>query len=439
MTWRDARVWMRERNHERQWSLSDAYIGLVAVAMVCALGVPLLRQIAVSQVLVLTPMSFLGLVVAQVALSAVGAWLFGPLGISAATAFWLASTPMDRGGLTGPLLLRALLVALLLGAAMAVGLWLLAGISAWCVLAVVIPVGMTAAMVLFQVGWWWSPWAAGAALVAAGGAGGAWMPLLGAVMAALVTVVLVVLAWRARRRFDRFALSAQGRRNAALSGATFGADTGLAIDLLQGRTHHALPGRLHGWGTGAMAVAGIDVQRVLRRGVIPLAALLVADVAVTLMSAGPVVLAAVLMVPMAVLMTSLRRLQLSLGLRRAFPSSRAQMAGFLAGAAVVTAANVLVSALIGVPFWGSVAANLVALAGAIRMVTARPPDFSRGLLVTDAGAIPVGAVLSAIRGFDLLLLFALVAALGVAGPALAFSALTLAALPVVHATAPTRP
>jgi hypothetical protein len=45
-----------------------------------------------------------------------------------------------------------------------------------------------------------------------------------------------------------------------------------------------------------------------------------------------------------------------------------------------------------------------ALAGAVRWVTGRPPDYSKPLVSTPAGGVPTNLYGSIIRGFDILLL-----------------------------------
>jgi hypothetical protein len=47
-----------------------------------------------------------------------------------------------------------------------------------------------------------------------------------------------------------------------------------------------------------------------------------------------------------------------------------------------------------------------ALAGAVRWVTGRPPDYSRPLVSTPAGGVPTNLYGSVVRGFDILLLTA---------------------------------
>jgi hypothetical protein len=52
----------------------------------------------------------------------------------------------------------------------------------------------------------------------------------------------------------------------------------------------------------------------------------------------------------------------------------------------------------------AVATGTAAAASAVRWVTGRPPDYSRPLVSTPAGAVPSNLYGSALRGFDVLLL-----------------------------------
>ena len=58
-----------------------------------------------------------------------------------------------------------------------------------------------------------------------------------------------------------------------------------------------------------------------------------------------------------------------------------------------------------VRLWAVVTAlvlNCAALLGAWRMATTASSDFSTGLVVTEAGVLPAGAMLTMMRGWDLL-------------------------------------
>ena len=49
------------------------------------------------------------------------------------------------------------------------------------------------------------------------------------------------------------------------------------------------------------------------------------------------------------------------------------------------------------------AVGLCALAGAVRWVTGRPPDYAKPLVSTPAGGVPTNLYGSIVRGFDILL------------------------------------
>lgn len=103
------------------------------------------------------------------------------------------------------------------------------------------------------------------------------------------------------------------------------------------------------------------------------------------------------------------------GLARALGLGRgAQVQALTVGAALAAATWIVACGLLlvvsGLPL---LTASLLAwavgasgLAGALRWVSSSSPDFSGGIVMTDAGPVPVSALLSATAGFDVALVTA---------------------------------
>ncbi|GAB2496686.1 hypothetical protein GCM10027030_32820 [Luteococcus sediminum] len=231
-------------------------------------------------------------------------------------------------------------------------------------------------------------------------------------------------AWRCLGDISRHDLLRAARGRTALTGGAQGADTGLVLDLVSRRTARNPHNRLHGLGRGRRAVAWYDVQRaVLRQPWLLIVGLVVVDLGcVTAMAVAPSLAlwpAVVLMPILAAAMTMRRVMASSSGARRNFPAGWTWDAASCSGAATVALVNSLVLAglLIGVgtallvALAVSVVLNGAALAGALRLVSTPPPDFATGLVMTEAGAIPLGAILTAARGWDVVVLVVLMAGL----------------------------
>jgi hypothetical protein len=111
--------------------------------------------------------------------------------------------------------------------------------------------------------------------------------------------------------------------------------------------------------------------------------------------------------------SSLRVLSRTPGLVRCLPFTRAQVR---TACLSVPAAVVLVWALAGVPALGhalrvpdrqavvlALAVGVTAVTAVVRWVSGRPPDYQLPLVSSPMGAVPTSVFVSAVRGFDALL------------------------------------
>ncbi|WP_460818245.1 DUF6297 family protein [Nocardioides korecus] len=456
---RDLRHWRRGRaDTTLAEAVGDAYVvlfaGLVVTSMILSVlvNLRLVSDAACSAGSCRDARSLLPWLTAAAALSLAlaVARLFGPVFVSPAVASWLLAAPVDRRAL---LLRRLLTTALGVAAAVLVVVLAAATLGGLPVPALVVLAVGSAALTLVGVG----VAAVSQAAVSQGAGAGrvgwasattwaaatvAWLgllalalrlpvrvtwrptPLVAVVVGlALLALAVVALAVAARRlpRLARHQVAPGGRLAPGLSGALATLDLALAYDVVHGhRWHTHLPVRSRRGGpSGPAALVWADVVRVVRTPrtvVLPLAAVVV-PYAAQAAGAGRVTLllaALALFVAGLPLLAGLRVLTRTPSLLRLlpFPASTARRAALAVPAAVLGVAGLAAApalaraervdpataALLGL------AVGLAALTGAVRWVSGRPPDYSRPLVSTPAGAVPTNLYGSAARGFDVLLL-----------------------------------
>lgn len=132
--------------------------------------------------------------------------------------------------------------------------------------------------------------------------------------------------------------------------------------------------------------------------------------------------APLVMLGFACCLTGLRRLLTSRGLSRMLPMSSSTLRLSLStagvGAAVLWSLGLAVLAVIADTdaTLGPLLILWVALAAAVRWCGVHAPDYSTGLIVTDVGIIPLGALLASVHGWDLLLIGVSTLLVGGLGP-----------------------
>jgi hypothetical protein len=448
---RQMRLWRRGRADTRLVdALGDAYIALFATAMLGSMAVSVVlnvRDVAGEECTSLAcidaraalPWLFgAGLVAAALGVSR----LFGPMLVSPAVATWLLPTPVDRRALLRGRLAGTGVVSLVLPAVLAAGAGALAGFPvaetasyAACVGVTCLgAVGVAALCQVLrsraaQVLTWLLAGAVWAGLllltfdvvpaaVAPSRSGSGWgvaLAVLGS-LAALATQ----RAYVGLPRLGRDQLTPGGSLVPGLSGALAGLDFALVYDVLVARhwRSRSTVRTVRGRGLGASTLVWREVVRLRRTPqvlvvlgaslVLPylgatlglgLADLLVATTTGFLASIG--------------LFSSLRVLSRTPGLVRCLPFTPAQVR---TACLSVPAAVVLVWALAGVPALGhalevpdgeavvlALAVGLTAVTAVVRWVTGRPPDYQLPLVTSPMGAVPTSVFVSAVRGFDVLL------------------------------------
>jgi hypothetical protein len=445
------RVWRRGRADTRLVdALSDAYIALFATAMLGSMAVSVVLNVrdvagkectslACADARAALPWLFgAGLVSGVLAV----ARLLGPMLVSPAVATWLLPTPVDRRALLRNRLAGTAGVSLVLPAVLAAAAALLAGfpltetvlyagcVGAACLLAVAVAaVCQVARSGLAQVLTWLLAGVVWVGLVMLTGdvvpaavspprPGTGWVVALGVVGA--LALVALQRAYAGLPRLGRDQLTPGGSLVPGLSGALAGLDFALVYDVLVARhwrsrsTVRAVRGR----GLGPSVLVWREVVRLRRTPqvllvlgaslVLPylgatlglgLADLLVATTTGFLASIG--------------MFSSLRVLSRTPGLVRCLPFTRAQVR---TACLSVPAAVVLVWALAGVPALGhalrvpdrqavvlALAVGVTAVTAVVRWVSGRPPDYQLPLVSSPMGAVPTSVFVSAVRGFDALL------------------------------------
>lgn len=428
----------------------DAYVALFTVAM---LGVVVGAALAqVHEELLGCPTDGCGVVREElpvvVALGTVGAVLhalasLGPVVSDAASAQWVLSTPVGRGGL----LRRAYAAAI--GAAV-VACMLLPGIAlagttvGLATVAAVLVGGVGAGLLTSSLATAAQPHpgarravgvggdvllAAAVVLAAAVAAGLSWEFEASASLEALVAgglvvagVASVVLAASRIRRLTRADVEPGGALVAGLTGAAYGLDLSLVGEVLTARRFRLLGARpsRRGLASGFTAVVVHEAMRLARspRRLLGLvAAAVVVWVAVAIGMGSLAVLVAALSGYAATRWTtaSLRIVWRSPGLRRALGiDDLAQLVAFAIPGGVVAA--VWSAAVVAFMPDGSVVEwfvlSLAVWSGIGRSAASAPPRFDGPLVTSPMGALPPGAVGAVVRGPDVAFLGALALSLG---------------------------
>lgn len=370
--------------------------------------------------------------------------LFGPVYVTPADGSWLLTSPLDRRALLGPRLLRIMLVAALASAAAAavgvllVGTDLASGLGftvTTCLLSLATAgacayaqererrtLAPTAQWVLLAALW------GGAASVALDVAPSMPVPAAGdpltvvaGVVAALLAGVAAVAAWRHLGHLRHRDVATGGELSPGLSGAFATLDLALAYDVVlahRWKGRGAVTPRRGGPG-GPLALVQVDLRRLRRtpQRLVVLVAAVVVPYAAAAAGAGRFVVlvaAATGFVAGLPLLSGLRVMARGPSLARAMPFSSA--AAQSAAAAVPTVAALA----FGIATTGAIAGGLTtagwpawvcglavgasAAASGVRWMTRRPPDYSKPLIATPAGAVPTNLYGSVIAGFDVLLL-----------------------------------
>ena len=445
------RYWRRGRADTSLYeALSDAYIAVFAVVLLGSMTISAVlnvRQTAgdsCTSAGCLETRALLPWLVALtgVLLVVIAARMFGPLFVSPAVSSWLLPTWADRAALLRPRLLRSALLAVALGAVVALGGATLGGFSGSAIVLLTLSAGLTGLATLCfaassqtreDAGARLLTWALAAVIwlglmVLALGRGRVTSPpdgslawIVGVVAGGLAVVLLLVRVVRRLGAVRRVHLLAGGALAPSLSGALAGLDLALAYDVLlarRWRSHPPVRSR-RGGPAGARALVWLDLVRIARSPhsfLLLAAAVVVPYVAETADLGDAVLLVASLtgFVAGLGLCSSLRVVGRTPGLARMLPfpdaTTRAAtivvpataMIGY--GLATGPALHGATGASWGVTWYLALAVGGSATAAAVRWVTGRPPDYSRPLVSSPAGAIPTNLYGSAVRGFDIALL-----------------------------------
>jgi len=245
--------------------------------------------------------------------------------------------------------------------------------------------------------------------------------VLGVAVAGVVLLVLFgVLALRRLDEIHRARLVSGGNLISGMQGAAFAMDLGLMRDILIERDAMAV-GQVRptlGFGTGLVALAGREVQRLWRypkRLILFVVSLGVpyAVGALGLTRFNPFISALVLLIAFVPLLGSLRVITRTRGLARLFPFTNARLRYAVSAVAAVLA---VVWALLAAPaFYGLGAeqkstwstavshALITAVAGllaGVRWVSAKPADYSSPMMQTGFGALPPSLMFNLFKGID---------------------------------------
>ncbi|MEU8248474.1 DUF6297 family protein [Nonomuraea sp. NPDC048916] len=455
-----ARAFIRSRRPTSA-SLLDRYVAVFATVLaVAVLGEPV--SAAVASMAGQAEPAAVGAGAALVLLAYAGfiavARASGPVAVPAADAAWLVLSPLNRRGVLSRTARVLLLVAVVVGAALGLGLLLVLGapdqlvwrLVAAVVLGVSATAGAMAMAVLAQVSQTWNSWLTAAlvtlcalAVVAASGqlraaltiAGGAPMAAVAAVASAAVIAASLParLAWAALDRMPARAVLAASTRVGHVATAAVTLDPGALTWLAEDNHWRARRLRSRPWPSlpAPLALAWHDWRRAGRRpGRLAVILASTALPAVLAQAGAPTAAgASVLAGAMAVAATStsgarrdgenpsLARLT-GVGRRPAL-AARALLPALLSGAwtAAALAGLTLTGGLPAGAWWlfGPLTAPAVA-AGALRMARRNPIDHSLPVIDTPGGAIPSGPVIWALTGVDLALLGCLPALAALVAP-----------------------
>lgn len=433
--------------------LSEAYIAVFAVCMLGAMAISAIVQTRDSFTAACTTTScedarstmawVAALGVLAVTLAA--ARTVGPVMVSPAVGSWLLTAPLDRAPLLRPRLLATTVVTTLGAALISAVASVLAGFGVTTIVVFTAAVAVTATCALmFAAVWqphgggatrlagWVMAAAAWLGLVSIAGSAepgaldaSGWHPQAGVaaiVLLGALSALLLVRALAALSRVRRDQLTPGGSLLASLSGALAGLDLALMYDVLIGRRwlRVSTVRPVRGGPGGAWALVWRDIVR-LRRSASSLVILIAAAVvpyvaaALDLGEVVPLIGGLTAFGAGLALCSALRTSSRTPGLVRCFPMSAAVVR---TACLAVPGALLVIWALAAAPAlhramepitWPDAAAVAVAmgLAGICaiaRWLLASPPDYSRPLVSSPAGAIPTGLFGSLLRGFDVLIL-----------------------------------
>ena len=447
----DMRHWRKGRVDTRIMdALADAYIAVFATVMLGSMVVSVIVNLRlVSNETCVgdcqearTVMPWLAAMTA-LAVVLMLARLFGPVFVSPAVRSWLLSAPVDRAAVLRPRLLWTVLLAglfagLAAAAATTLGGFWLTPLLAFSVATAVLAVAGVGLAALSQAG-------AGVgarvliSLVTAVVWGGLLLVALDAGptshaprgvsapglwgLALVILAGLLVLGLSVRRvgRLGTHAVAPGGTLAPGLSGALATLDLALVYDVLlahRWNRHNAVRSR-RGGPSGQAALVWCDLSRLRRspQTVLFLAGSVVLPYAAQAAGAGRVVLLLSALCGFLAglpLLAGLRVVTRTPSLARAMPFSIARTRAstlVVPGVALLAFGLSTTPALhqaLGVTWTESlalgVAVGACALAGTVRWVTGRPPDYAKPLVSTPAGGVPTNLYGSVVRGFDILLL-----------------------------------
>src|SRR5664280_1829172 len=430
------RDWRRGRATRHLWDMiQDGYVAVLATVMIGAMLVSMVikAQGAVSACTsascqtsrTLLPWAAL---CGVLALTLMVSRIFGPIVASAAEGFWLMEAPIKRArilwGRLVSVMVAAVVIAAVFGgliAALSGSSW--AGVVNWAVAAGLGAGGLTALLTVVAVasGWladagWFSSSENRFDLIVSVAGG---VLLIGAGMLALVRL----------DEIRRARLVSGGSLVAGMQGAMYAMDMSLMRDILVERDAlargHVRPTKGHG--TGLAALVYRDAQRLVRfpKQLILLLLSIVVPHAVGALGLGvlsPVISGLVLLTAIVPLLGMMRVLSRTGGLARSFPFTTAQIR---TAAMVVPAIAALLWVVAVTPAFASLGTGtahlswadasihagvtgLAGLLGAVRWVTAKPPDYNKPMMQMGGfGAMPPGMIGNLIKGIDIVALVSL--------------------------------
>jgi hypothetical protein len=458
------RDWRRGRATRHVWDMiQDGYVALLATVMIGAMlvSVVIRAQGAVSACTSDTCLSSRTLLpwaalCGVLALTLMVSRIFGPVVASAAEGFWLMEAPIKRSrilwGRLVSVMAAAIVVAAVFGglvAALSGSSW--AGVVRWGVAAGLGAGGLTAVAAEEQTAdrTWivrTLQWLVGivglSALMTVVAVAAGWLPnpgfftasekgfdLIVSVAGAVLLIGAGMLAILRLDEIRRTRLVSGGSLVAGMQGAMYALDMSLMRDILVERDAisrgHVRPTKGHG--TGLAALVYRDAQRLVRfpKQLILLLLSVVVPYAVGALGLGvlsPVISGLVLLTALVPLLGMMRVLSRTGGLARAFPFSTAQVRT----ATMVVPAIATLLWVIGVTpaftglgtgmahlSWGDASIHagvtgLAGLLGAVRWVTAKPPDYNKPMMQMGGfGAMPPGMIGNLIKGIDIVALVSL--------------------------------
>ncbi|OYN95345.1 ABC transporter permease [Enemella evansiae] len=435
-------------------AIQDGYVVVLAVLVLGGMLVALVMRVQTTSAAcaaascqsarTLLPFAVLA---AVLALALATARLFGPVLASAAEGFWIFDAPINRSRLLRGRFVKALGIALLVGLAAGALIAALTGstpvlIGAWAIatgLAAAAMVAFAAAEQGLERGWITRTATVLLTLVAVGalimvvGIAAGWFALtitndrellVTAVVAAAGVAVLLLagaLALTRLNRIRRARLVSGGSLVSGMAGAMYALDLGLARDIVVERRAmergHVRSRKGSGLGLGALVRR--DLLRLLRTPSAfgPVLASIVVPYACVALGFGsftPMVSALALFGALIPLMGTLRVLTRTLGLARAFPFTEQELRR---ASLMIPAVAGLIWSVVTLPALAGVGSTQITDAlptalvtavagvlGAARWTAAKPIDFGKPMLATQAGAMPTGMFANLVRGFEVVLL-----------------------------------